>query len=158
MNDATTSPPAVVIERTFAAPAERLYRAWLEPEIIEKWMEPGSFRVSRAEVEPRVGGRYSIWHADNGVESGGFESEILELVPNEKIVWDWAFVGPERADGPMYDSKLTVTFEEGPAGETKMTLTHERLDALREAMPEGAAQVGPGWEMVLDKLQSLTEG
>jgi uncharacterized protein YndB with AHSA1/START domain len=154
MNDAVAPATAVLIERTIAAPAERLYRAWLEPEVIEQWMEPGSFRVSRAEVEPVVGGKYRIWHAEDGEVKGGFESEILELVPNEKIVFAWGFVGPDR-DGPVYDSTLVVTFEAGPEGSTKLTLTHDRLDALREAMPEGAAQVGYGWELVLDKLQQL---
>jgi uncharacterized protein YndB with AHSA1/START domain len=154
MNDALAPAKAVLIERTIAAPAERLYRAWLEPEIIKQWMEPGSFSVSRAEVEPVVGGKYRIWHAIDGDDHGGFESEIRELVPNEKIVFAWGFVGPDR-DGPVYDSELTVTFEENQQGETRLTLTHERLDALRAAMPEGAANVGIGWEMVLDKLQAL---
>jgi uncharacterized protein YndB with AHSA1/START domain len=155
MNDSVTAPEAVVVERTMSAPAERLYRAWLEPELIEQWMEPGEFRVSRAEVDPQVGGRYRIWHAADGEERGGFESEILELVPNERIVFAWGFCGPERDAGPVYDSRLTVTFDELHENETKITLTHDRLDALREAMPEGAANVGVGWEMVLDKLERL---
>jgi uncharacterized protein YndB with AHSA1/START domain len=155
-SDSVATPEAVVIERTIAASAERLYRAWLEPEIIQQWMEPGPFRVSRAEVDPQVGGKYRIWHAADGEERGGFESEILELVPNERIVFAWGFAGPEREEGPIYDSRLSITFTEVAANETKLTLTHDRLDALREAMPEGAANVGVGWEMVLDKLAGIS--
>jgi uncharacterized protein YndB with AHSA1/START domain len=155
MSDQIAPPNAVLIERTFSAPAEKLYRAWLEPDLILQWMAPGSFTIPRAEVDERVGGKYSIWHSQDGEPQGGFESEILELVPNERIVFAWGFVGPERSDGPVYDSKLTVTFNEDPKGDTKLTLLHEQLDSLRAAMPEGAEMVGPGWDMVLDKLERV---
>ena len=47
-------------------------------------MAPGC-EVIRVEVDERVGGRYRVWHAGAGVPAGGFEAEILELVPLERI-------------------------------------------------------------------------
>jgi hypothetical protein len=47
---------------------------------------------------------------------------------------------------------LTITLREAPGGRTALTLVHERLDALRAAMPYVADNVGLGWEMALDKL------
>jgi uncharacterized protein YndB with AHSA1/START domain len=113
--------------------------------------------VTRVEVDERVGGRYRIWHADAGANVGGFECELLDLVPDQRLVFRWGFVGPERTSGPTYDSLLTITLREAPGGATVLTLVHERLDELTAAMPHVAGSVGPGWEMVLVKLAALVE-
>ncbi len=143
--------PVVRIERVIAAPRRRVYRAWLDPELVAEWMAPG-VAVTRVEIDERVGGHYRVWHG----ETGHFEGEILELVPPERIAWRWGFVGPDR-NGPTFDSLLTVSFGDAPGG-TLLTLVHERLDALAEAMPDVAKNVGPGWEMVLRQLASSIEG
>ena len=70
----------------------------------------------------------------------------------------WGFVGPERRDGPAFDSLLTITLREAPGGATRLTLVHERLDDLAAVMPQVAANVGPGWETVLDKLAGMLAG
>jgi uncharacterized protein YndB with AHSA1/START domain len=148
---------AVRVQRIIPAPPDKVYRAWLEPELIRRWMAPAGLEVTRAEVAERVSGRYRIWHAGTEGEVGGFECELLELVPHERIVLRWGFVGPDRLAGPTYDSQLTVTLREAPDGATELTLVHERLDDLREALPDIANGVGPGWEMALDKLAALAQ-
>jgi uncharacterized protein YndB with AHSA1/START domain len=45
--------------------------------------------VTHAEVEPRVGGRYRIWHADAGADVGGFDCELVELEQDRRFVWRW---------------------------------------------------------------------
>jgi uncharacterized protein YndB with AHSA1/START domain len=152
-----TNQPVVRIERTLSAPPIQVYRAWLSPELIRRWMAPG-YEVTRVEVDERVGGRYRVWQADAGVTAGGFEAEILELVPAERIVWRWGFAGPDRENGPVYDSRLTVTMREAPAGGTVLTVLHERLDDLAAALPQAAAQVGAGWDIVLTKLAAVLAG
>ena len=146
---------AVRLQRIIPAPPDKVYRAWLEPELIRRWLAPAGLEVTRAEVAERVGGHYRIWHAGAEGEVGGFECELLELVPSERIVLRWGFVGPDRLAGPTYDSQLTVTLREAPDGATELTLVHERLDDLREALPKIAEGVGAGWEMALDKLAAL---
>ena len=149
----TGQPIAVRLERTIPAPPGQVYRAWLDPGRLARWMAPGSYAVTRAEVDERVGGHYRIWHADpSGTEIGGFDCELTELVPGQRIVFRWGFVGPERRDGPVFDSLLTVTLRGGPAGGTVLTLVHERLDDLAAALPGVAVNVGPGWEDVLGQL------
>jgi uncharacterized protein YndB with AHSA1/START domain len=142
----------VRLERAIPAPPHQVYRAWLEPELLRRWMAPGGLEVTRAEVDERPGGHFRIWHADAGAEIGGFECELLELVPDQRIVFRWGFVGPDRAGGPCYDSLLTVTLREAPGGGTVLTLLHERLDALAAEMPQVAENVGPGWDSALGKL------
>jgi uncharacterized protein YndB with AHSA1/START domain len=150
-----TAEQAVVrLQRTIPAPPDRVYRAWLDPELLRRWLAPGSLEVTRVEVDERVGGHYRIWQADAEGEAGGFECELLELVPDQRIVFRWGFVGSKRLNGPAYDSRLTITLREMPEGATELTLVHERLDALRAAMPYVAENVGPGWDMVLGKLSA----
>ena len=145
----------VRLERIIPAPPDRVYRAWLEPDLLRRWMAPGDLEATRVEVDERVGGHYRVWQGRAGGNSGGFECELLELVPDQRIVFAWGFVGPDRTGGPTYDSRLTITLREAPGGATELTLLHERLDALYDAMPEVAEKVGTGWEMVLDKLSAL---
>ena len=88
---------AVHVRRTIPAAPDRVYRAWLDTQLMAKWFAPAGFTVRKAEVDERVGGRLSIWHADGeGNDVGGSESEIVELVPGERIVLHWQFVGPDR--------------------------------------------------------------
>jgi uncharacterized protein YndB with AHSA1/START domain len=146
---------AVRLQRSIAAPPDRVYRAWLEPDLLARWMAPGALDVTRAEVDERVGGHFRIWHASAEGDVGGFEAELLELIPGERIVFRWGFVGPDRLAGPTYDSLLTITLREAPDGATELTLVHERLDELAAALPDVADNVGRGWELVLDKLEQL---
>ena len=85
--------------------------------------------------------------------TGGFESEIVELVPDERLVFRWGFVGPERTAGPAFDSLLTVTLAPAAGDATTLTLVHERLDDFFTAMPDAAANVGNGWNQALDRLE-----
>src|SRR5215204_1717661 len=80
----TPGQPAVRIERIIAAPRERVYRAWLEPDLLRQWLAPGSLEMSRAEVEETAGGHFRIWHTSGGEPVGGFECELVELVPNAR--------------------------------------------------------------------------
>jgi uncharacterized protein YndB with AHSA1/START domain len=146
---------AVRLERAIPASPDRVYRAWLDPELLARWMAPGPFTVTRAEVDERPGGRFRIWHACAGWQVGGFDCELAELVPGQRIVFRWGFVGPEGRDGQAFDSLLTVTFREAPGGETVLTLVHERLDDLAAARPDVAANVETGWEDVVGKLAGV---
>jgi uncharacterized protein YndB with AHSA1/START domain len=150
-----TNPPVVRLQRTVPASPNLVYRAWLEPERIRQWLAPGSLEVTRAEVDEQVGGRYRIWQGNADGEQGGFECEILELVPDRRIVFSWGFVGPER-EALSVDSQLTITLDDAPEGATTLTLVHERLDGLHNAMPEVAELVETGWEITLDKLVDAT--
>jgi uncharacterized protein YndB with AHSA1/START domain len=148
----STAPHAVVrVERLIPGPPSQVYRAWLEPELLRRWMAPGAMTLTRAEIEEWPGGSYRIWQEDSGRDAGGFEAELLELVPDERLVFRWGFVGPERTEGPVFDSRLTVTFDDADGG-TLLTLVHEQLGELAAAMPSVAENVGPGWESALGKL------
>jgi uncharacterized protein YndB with AHSA1/START domain len=153
----STNAAVVRLERSIPAPVHSVFRAWLDPEVLRQWLAPGGLQANRVEVDEEVGGRYRIWHTDKGSDVGGFECEILELVPDERIVFRWGFVGPDRNEGPRYDSLLTITVRKASPGTTMLTLLHERLDELAAAMPQVAANVEHGWQLVLHKLANVFE-
>jgi uncharacterized protein YndB with AHSA1/START domain len=155
---ATVNPVGVVrMERLICAPPGRVYRAWLEPELLRRWLAPGSMQVSRVEVDERIGGHLRIWQTHNGQDAGGFECRLIELVPDQRIVFTWGFVGPQRTKGPTFDSLLTITLRASPDDTTTLTLVHERLDDLERAMPDVARKVAVGWGLVFDKLAKLLD-
>jgi uncharacterized protein YndB with AHSA1/START domain len=54
--NATGQPAAVRLERTIPASPAQVYRAWLDPELLTRWMAPGTYAIIRAEVDDRSGG------------------------------------------------------------------------------------------------------
>jgi uncharacterized protein YndB with AHSA1/START domain len=148
----TAANPSVRLERTIAATPHQVYRAWLQPDLLRRWLAPGDLEVTRADVDEHVGGHFRIWQEASGSDAGGFDGELIELVPDQRLVFRWGFVGPDRENGPTFDSVLTITLADAPGGSTALTLVHERLDELRTAMPEVAEQVETGWALVLAKL------
>ena len=145
-------PIAVRVERVIPAAPRDVYRAWLDPGLLQRWLAPGGITVRLAETEARVGGHFRIWHVESGADVGGFECQIVELVPDKRIVFRWGFVGPDRTAGPVFDSMVTVTLRRARGGATKLTVVHERLEDLAAAMPHIARNVQTGWELVLEKL------
>jgi uncharacterized protein YndB with AHSA1/START domain len=153
----STPVPVVRLQRTIPAPPHDVFRAWLDPAVLRRWLAPADMLVTRVEVDARVGGAFRVWQSigDGSDDMGGFDCEIAEIVPDARIVFRWGIVGPARREGPSFDSRLTVTFEAAPQGNaTTLTLVHERLEGLHDAMPEVAAQVGFGWAGALEKLSA----
>ncbi|MCW2542360.1 MAG: ATPase [Frankiales bacterium] len=148
---------AVRLTRTILASPARVYRAWLDPDLIRRWFSPSDFTVSDAIVDERVGGRHSVWHRNADGDLGGFESRLLELVPDERIVFAWGFVGPDRVADPTHESRLTIQLRPDGNGGTELTLVHERLAGLRASWPAVAAGVSDGWTQALTKLAKLVQ-
>ena len=151
---------AVRVTRTIAAPPERVYRACLAPELERQWMSPTNYFAPKAEIEERVGGRHSMWLSDmDGVDVGGVEAEIVELIPNERIALRWFFVEPDRQTDPDFETYVTAFFEPGSEpGTTELSVVHERLDAAERQQEGLAADIPRGWNMGFDKLEAALAG
>jgi uncharacterized protein YndB with AHSA1/START domain len=146
---------AVIVERLIPAPPERVYRAWLEPELMRRWLAPSIYTVSKVEVDERVGGKLRVWQSDaGGNDVGGAEAEIAELVSPERIALRWWFVGPDRRADPGLESLLTVTFTRTGDERTLVRLAHSRLAGLRASWPYVADNIEGGWASTLSTLAS----
>lgn len=117
------------------APASEVFRAIIEPEMVERWM-----MSDKATIEPEVGGTYDLagWVPDGPVQ-------IVELEPNEKLAYSW------RSDWVGHETLVTWELAES-AGKTRLTLIHsgfapdDRHDSYRT-----------GWHGFLVQIKSLVE-
>jgi len=77
----------VKLHRVLTAPASRVYRAFLDPDALAKWLPPHGFTGKMHSMDARVGGGYrmSFTNFSTG-HSHSFGVEYLELVENERIV------------------------------------------------------------------------
>lgn len=157
MSDSEPREPTVRVDRTFRAAPDRVFQAFLDPELIRRWITPGEFVVDSVTVEPKVGGRIRVSHSLNGVSYGGFEGLFLEIEPHRRLVYRWAFVGTEPEKGEYFDSLVTVTLRSIPNGGTLVTVVHERLEDVRERAPQIFAQINWGWNNVFDKLTAALD-
>jgi len=139
---------AVALERVIAAPRARVFRAWLDPAVLARWMGPDDFSVVVATVDERVGGAHMVEMIDTGGASHTFTSVIEQLVPEERIVFTFRF-HPDASP-----TLLTLTFADVEGG-TRLRLEHERIPG--EGVQTGQ-NVNEGWSQTLAKLQAYCEG
>ncbi len=146
-----TQPFAVALRRTIPGARAEVYRAFLDPALLQRWMCPDDYVVATAEVDERVGGRHVVEMLSPRGDRLAFESVIRELVPDERIVLDFRFVGPEKVPET---TRFAAAFADAPAGATDVLLEHERLVPAPNFDPPS---VNAGWTSVLDKLEALYE-
>ncbi|MET0909254.1 MAG: SRPBCC domain-containing protein [Ilumatobacteraceae bacterium] len=135
----------VTLERTIAAPRAKVYRAWLDPTVLARWMGPEGSSVVHATVDERVGGAHHLEMLGPDGAYYEFVSVIDELVPDERIVLTFRF------DQDGEDTLLTLTFRDAEGGGTALHLQHERI-TLRP--PLDGSSVDTGWNETLTKLQA----
>src|SRR3546814_1197977 len=76
----------VKLHRVLRATPERIYRAFLEPDAIAKWLPPYGFTCQVHHMDPKVGGTFKMSFCNFGTgHSHSFGGEYLELSPHEKI-------------------------------------------------------------------------
>ena len=111
-------PGTVRLHRVFAAPPERVFRAFTDAAAQAKWLPPYGFTCTVHEFDPRVGGRYRMSFSNfSGGDSHSFGGEWKDLVPNERIVYSDAFEDPNMP-GEM---TTTVTLKAVSVG-TELTV------------------------------------
>ena len=105
----------VLVKRGFDAPANLVWRAYMEPDLLRRWCTgPPNWSMPVCEMDMRVGGEYQWrWRNDEDGMEFGFTGEVLEIVPHAKIVHTQAFdpgnMGVSMGGEP---SIITVTFHE----------------------------------------------
>ena len=78
---------------------ERLYRAFIDPDAMAKWLPPNGFTGKVRHMDPRVGGSYKMSFTNfTSGKSHSFGGEYLELVPHELLRWTDRFDDPAGRD------------------------------------------------------------
>jgi uncharacterized protein YndB with AHSA1/START domain len=138
----------VRLHRVLKAPAERVYRAFLAPEAMAKWIAPRGFTATVHHMEPRVGGTFRMSFTNFTTQQGhSFGGEYLELVPNERLRYTDKFEDP-ALPGVM---QVTVTLKAVSCG-TELNIVQE---GIPEAIPVEMCYLG--WQESLAALADLVE-
>ena len=146
----STNPPTntVRFHRVLRATPERVYKAFIDPDAMNKWLPPNGFTGKVHSMDAKVGGsfRMSFTNFTNG-QSHSFGGEYLEMVPNERLRYTDRFDDP-NLPGTM---NVTVTFKKVSVG-TELNITQEGIPAI---IPAEACYLG--WQESLTLLAKLVE-
>jgi uncharacterized protein YndB with AHSA1/START domain len=138
----------VKLHRVLRSKPERVYRAFLDPNALVKWLAPHGFTCKVHQSEPRVGGSYkmSFTNFTTGT-SHSFGGKYLELVPNERLRYTDKFDDP-NLPGEM---QTTITLRAVPVG-VELNVVQE---GLPDVIPLEACYLG--WQESLQLLAQLVE-
>ena len=138
----------VTLHRVLRAAPEKVYRAFLEPDAIAKWLPPNGFTCTIDPMDARVGGTFRMAFRNFGTgHSHSFGGEYLELVPNSRIRYN------DRFDDPNMPGAMHVTIVLTPV------ICGTELSVAQEGIPEAIPleMCYLGWQESLVALATLVE-
>lgn len=149
--DGTTS---IEVVREFEADRARVFAAYVDPELVQRWLGPRRLTMRIREWQARPGGAWSYLHsgeceAGQEVPEYGFRGVFHDIVDDERIVQTFEF---ERAPGHV--SLEVARFEDAGPGRTKVfsRSVFETVEA-RDGMVAGGMSDGVSQSM--DRLEEL---
>jgi uncharacterized protein YndB with AHSA1/START domain len=144
----TNNTNTIRLNRVLQAPPERVYKAFLDPGAMVKWLPPNGFTGEVHHLDAKVGGTYrmSFTNFSTG-NSHSFGGEYLELAANERIRHTDKF---EDANLPG-EMTTTITFTKVSVG-TELNIVQEGVPS---AIPPDACYLG--WQESLALLKKLVE-
>ena len=136
------------LHRVVRAPAERLYRAFLDPEAMAKWLPPHGFTGKVHSMDARVGGSYRMSFTNFGSgKSHSFGGTYVELTPHERIRYTDKFEDP----GLPGEMNVTISLRKVACG-TELSIVQEGIPA---AIPVEFCYLG--WQESLALLAHVVE-
>jgi len=138
----------VSLLRILHAPPERVFKAFIDPEAIVKWMPPHGFTGKVHHLEAKTGGSYKMSFTNFSTgKSESFGGTYIEVIPNERIR------NTDKFDDPNLEGEMTTTVSFRPVSVgTEVTITQE---GLPDVIPLEACYLG--WQESLSLLAQLTE-
>jgi uncharacterized protein YndB with AHSA1/START domain len=141
-------PSTIRLHRVLGATPERVYRAFLDPDAMVKWLPPNGFTGKVHHMDAHVGGSYKMSFKNFTTGKGhAFGGEYVELVPHERIRYTDKFEDP-NLPGAM---KVTIMFKKVSCG-TDVNITQE---GIPDVIPAEACYLG--WQESLNLLTKLVE-
>jgi uncharacterized protein YndB with AHSA1/START domain len=126
----------VVVERQFAAPAEKLWRALTQPHLLEEWLMKTDFK-------PVKGHQFTLSKNPTPDISVVIDGKVLAVEDNKTLSYTWS----------AYGTETTVTFTLTPVeGGTMLRLEQAGFAADNKAAIKGANASWPGFLAELEKL------
>jgi len=139
---------AVRLHRVLRAKPDKVYRAFIEPGALAKWLPPYGFTCTVHHLEARVGGTFKMsFHNFSTGNGHSFGGEYLELVPGKRIRYTDKFDDP-NLPGVL---QVEVVLEPVICG-TDMKIVQ---DNIPEAIPLEMCYLG--WQESLAQLATVVE-
>lgn len=138
----------VRLHRVLAAPPERVYRAFLDPDAMVKWLPPHGFTGNIHQMEARVGSGYKMSFTNFATgKSHSFGGKYVELKPNELIKYT------DRFDDPNLPGEMQVTLH------FRKVICGTELEIVQSGIPEmiPVEMCYLGWQQSLNMLAQLVE-
>jgi uncharacterized protein YndB with AHSA1/START domain len=144
----TMSDRTVHLHRVLRTQPEKVYRAFLDPDAMTKWLPPHGFTCKVQHMDARVGGTFRMsFHNFSTGHGHSFGGEYLELVPNERLRYTDKFDDP-HLPGVM---EVTVSMKPVVVG-TELSITQA---GIPEVIPLEMCYLG--WQESLTQLAALVE-
>ena len=142
------TPNTIKLHRVLKAPPERIYKAFLDPGAMCKWLPPNGFTCTVHHLDAKVGGTYkaSFTNFSSG-KSHSFGGTYKELKPGEKLRYSDKFDDPNLPGEMM----TTVLFKKVSCG-TELSITQEGVPGV---IPPEMCYLG--WQESLAALAKLVE-
>ena len=142
------APNTVQLHRVLRATPERVYRAFLDPAALAKWLPPNGFTCKVHEMNAKVGGTFkmSFTNFTTG-KSHSFGGTYVDLTPHERIRYTEKFDDP-NLPGEM---QTTITLKKVFCG-TEVSIVQEGIPTV---IPTEACYLG--WQESLMALAKLVE-
>ena len=144
----SSSTHTVRLHRVLRGAPERVYKAFLDPDAMAKWLPPHGFTGKVHEMDARVGGGYRMSFTNfNTGKSQSFGGKYVELSPHERIRYTDKFDDP-NLPGEM---QVTISFRKVMCG-TELEIVQEGIPA---AIPVEFCYLG--WQECLAQLAHVVE-
>jgi len=136
--EADPNVPTIRIIRDFDAPPDRVFRAWVDPALVVKWLGPKSSEMRIDQWNAHTGGNYRYAAVQDGEEVAAFYGSFHEVRPSERLVQTFTWEG--MPDGVSLE---TMTFEDLGDGRTR-TVGLSVVDSFegRDAIMASGMEVG----------------
>lgn len=138
----------VKLHRIFSAPAEKVFKAFSDPDAMASWIPPYGFVCKVHSMDFKVGGTYKMSFTNFTTGSShSFGGEYVDIIPDEKIKYT------DKFDDPNLPGKMITTIE------LKKVVCGTEIIATQEGIPDAipVEMCYLGWQESLDKLKRLVE-
>ena len=134
----------VKLHRVFSAPIERVFKAFIDPDALVKWMPPHGFTAKIQHFDAQVGGRYKMSFTNFSTGSShSFSGHYLEIIPNQLLRYT------DQFDDPNLPGQIEVIIQLNPVSVgTEVNITQS---GIPDVIPVEACYLG--WQ---ESLQLLT--
>jgi uncharacterized protein YndB with AHSA1/START domain len=137
-------PSTVKLHRVFTSPPERVFRAFIDPDALVKWMAPHGFTAKVHHLDAKVGGSYKMSFSNFTTgTSQSFGGTYHEIMPNQLLRYT------DQFDDPNLPGQIEVTIQLHPV--SVGTEVHITQSGIPDLIPAEACYLG--WQ---ESLQLLT--